>query len=70
MDREKSLLVECRNNAYLFGNPGLPVLAMTEHIREWHWVPEGEPYFRTTVYEEEISEELLIAMLAFPAMRF
>ena len=70
MDREKSLLVECRENAYLFGNPGLPVLALMERITEWQWVPAGEPFFRTTVYEENVPEELLAAMLAFPALRF
>ena len=67
---EISLLVECRENAYLFGNPGQPVLALTERIREWPWVPAGEPFFRTTVYEENVPEETLAAMLAFPAVRF
>lgn len=70
MSREKSLLVECRENAYLFGNPGQPVIAMTERISEWPWVPEGEPFFRTTVYEDNIARELLAAMLSFPALRF
>ena len=65
---EKSLLVECRGNAYLFGNPGQPVLALTERIREWPWVPAGEPFFRTTVYED-VPEELVLAMAAFPAVR-
>ena len=67
---EGSLLVECWENAFLFGNPGQPVLAMTERISECPWVPVGEPFFRTTVYEENVAEELLAAMLAFPAMRF
>ena len=67
---EGSLLVECRENAFLFGNPGQPVLAMTERISECAWVPVGEPFFRTTVYEENVTEELLAAMLAFPAIRF
>lgn len=70
MDREKSLLVEYRENAYLFGNPGQPALAVTERITEWPWVPEGEPFFRTTVFEDKPEEELLTAMLAFPALRF
>lgn len=70
MERENALLVECRGEAYLFGNPGQPVIAMTERIREWPWVPEGEPFFRTTVYEENLPEEALTAMLAFPAVRF
>ena len=33
-------------------------------------VPAGEPFFRTTVYEENVPEEMLAAMLAFPAVRF
>ena len=67
---EANLLVECRDGAYLFGNPGQPVTAMTERIREWPWVPAGEPFFRTTVYEEAVPAELLTAALAFPALRF
>ena len=67
---EMNLLVEYRDNAYLFGNPGQPVLAMTERIRDWPWVPAGEPFFRTTVYEENVPEELLATILAFPAVRF
>ena len=70
LGRDSSLLVECRENAYLFGNPGQPVLALTERIQEWTWVPAGEPFFRTIVYEENVSEELLVAILAFPAVRF
>ena len=70
LGRDSGLLVECRGEAYLFGNPGQPVLAMTERIREWPWVPSGEPFFRTTVYEENLPEGYLTAMLAFPAVRF
>ena len=70
MGPEMNLLAEHRENAYLFGSPGQPVLAMTERIGEWPWVPAGEPYFRTTVYEENVTEEALAAMLAFPALRF
>ena len=66
---EVNLLVEYRDNAYLFGNPGQPVLAVTERIREWSWVPQGEPFFLTTVYEE-CKADLLTAMLAFPVLRF
>lgn len=66
--REMNLLVECRENVYLFGNPGQPVLAVTERIREWPWVPAGEPFFRTTVFED-VPEELMLAMAAFPAVR-
>ncbi len=70
MAGDKALLVECRGDAYLFGNPGQPVIAMTERIREWPWVPAREPFFRTTVYEDKLSEGALMAMLAFPAVRF
>ena len=70
MGAERSLLVECRENAFLFGNPGQPVLAATERISEWSWVPVGEPFFRTMVYEENVAEEVLAVILAFPAMRF
>ena len=69
MGGDVNLLVECRDNSYLFGNPGQPVLAMMERIREWPWVPAGEPFFRTTVYEE-CAPGLLLGMLAFPALRF
>ena len=64
-----NLLVECRESVYLFGNPGKPVLAMMERIQEWPWVPAGEPFFLTTVYEE-FAPGLLLGMLAFPALRF
>ena len=70
MAGENVLLVECRGNAYLFGNPGKPAIAMTERIREWPWVPAGEPFFRTIVYEEDLPAEAVTAMLAFPAVRF
>ena len=67
-----SLLVERRNGAYLFGNQGMPVLAMTERIEEWQWLPgrDYEPYFLTTVYEENVGRELLMALLSFPMLRF
>ena len=61
--------MECRENAFLFGNPGQPALAMTERISECAWVPVGEPFFRTVVYEDVV-EEVLAALLAFPALRF
>ena len=69
MSPSGSLLVECRENAFLFGNPGKPVLAMTERISECAWVPVGEPFFRTVVYDD-VTEEVLVAMLTFPALRF
>ena len=70
MGGEINLLAEYRDGSYLFGNPGQPVLAVTERIREWPWAPAGEPFFRTTVYEENVPENLMSAILAFPAVRF
>ena len=70
MGSELNLLTELRGNAYLFGNPGQPVTAMTERIREQSRMPAGEPYFRTTVYEAQVPEEVLFSMLAFPALSF
>ncbi len=69
MSADSSLLVECRDNAFLFGNPGQPVLAMTERISECAWVPAGEPVFRTIAYED-ISAEVRAAIVSFPALRF
>ncbi len=69
MNAEQSLLVECRENAFLFGNSGQPVMAMTERISECSWVPFGEPFFRTKVYED-LPEVVLAAILSFPALRF
>ena len=64
--------MEIRKDAYLFGKPMMPVTAMTERITETDWIPashmEVKPYFRTTVYEE-ISEEYLMMVLSFPALR-
>ena len=69
---DRSIQVEVRKDAYLFGKPMMPVTAMTERITEADWVPanhmEVRPYFRTTVYEE-ISEEYLMMVLSFPALR-
>lgn len=69
---DRSVQVEIRKDAYLFGKPMMPVTAMTERITETDWIPanhmEVKPYFRTTVYEE-ISEEYLMMVLSFPALR-
>lgn len=72
MKNSEGLLVERRNGAYLFGNQGMPVLAMTERIESWPWTPgaDYEPYLLTTVYEDNVTEELLMAILSFPALRF
>lgn len=68
----ESLLVERRNETYLFGNQGMPVLAMTERIESWPWIPGNgyEPYLLTTLYEGNVTESLLMAILSFPALRF
>ena len=69
---DRSVQVEIRKDAYLFGKPMMPVTAMTERITEADWIPanhlEVRPYFRTTVYEE-ISEDYLMMVLSFPALR-
>ena len=69
---DRLVQVEIRKDASLFGKPMMPVTAMTERITETDWIPashmEVKPYFRTTVYEE-ISEEYLMMVLSFPALR-
>ena len=69
---DRSIQVEIRKGAYLFGKPMMPVTAMTERISEADWIPkknlEVRPYFRTTVFEE-ISEGYLMMVLSFPALR-
>ena len=70
-NRVGGILVERRDNAYLFGKQGMPAVALTERIDEWPWTPPAcVPYFRTTVYEQGLGTELLMAILSFPAMRF
>ena len=68
----ESLLVERRNGAYLFGKQGMPVLAMTERTESWPWMPGPgyEPYLLTTLYEDNVTDRLLMAILSFPALRF
>ena len=69
---DRSIQVEIRKDAYLFGEPMMPVTAMTERVMEAEWIPnsrmEVRPYFRTTVYEA-ISPEYLLMALSFPALR-
>lgn len=69
---DRSVQVEIRKEAYLFGKPLMPVTAMTERITDAEWIPpksvEVEPYFRTTVFED-ISDEYLLTVLSFPALR-
>ena len=69
---DRSVQVEIRKDAYLFGKPMMPVTAMTERIAGAEWVPkknlEVQPYFRTTIFED-VSEEYLMMALSFPALR-
>ena len=70
-----NILVERRDSRYLFGNQGEPVMAMTERIDKWFWKPMSremtvEPYSKTTVYENRVTEEMLLAILTFPMLRF
>ena len=69
---DRSIQVEIRKDAYLFGKPLMPVTAMTERISEAEWIPmknlEVSPCFRTTIYEE-ISDVYLMMVLSFPALR-
>ena len=70
-----SLLAEKRKDAYLFGEQGMPAVALTERISEAEWMPEpgrmeAEPWFRTTFYEDSLSGSMLMAILSFPALWF
>ena len=71
--RNESIGIEIRNGAFLFGNNGMPVTAMTERIDRNGRTPqrgaEAEAYFRTVFYEE-VSEAFALMALSFPAMRF
>ncbi len=68
-----SLNVEERNGMYLFGEPGMPVAAITERITEAEWVPESgirmEPVFLTTFFEGAASEGFRMMVLSFPALK-
>ena len=72
--RTTSLFVEERKGMYLFGAQGMPVAAMTERISPDEAGElkegEGEPYFRTTFFDEIPGEGDLMLVLSFPAMRF
>ena len=69
---DRSVQVEIRKDSYLFGEPLMPVTAMTERISEAEWIPvkslEVKPCFKTTVFED-VSEEYLMMVLSFPALR-
>ena len=69
-----SAQVEIRDSDYLFGPPEMPATAMMRRITEAEWLPtvgmNVEPYFCTTVYEDDISPAFLMMVLSFPALRF
>ena len=69
-----SAQVEIRDGAYLFGPPEMPATALTQRITEAEWLPpvgtNVEPYFHTTVYEDDVSPAFLVMVLSFPALRF
>ena len=69
-----SAQVEIRDGAYLFGPPEMPATALTQRITEAEWLPpvgtNVEPYFRTKVYEDDVSPAFLMMVLSFPALRF
>lgn len=70
---EESVGIEIRNGAFLFGNEGMPVIAMTEKMDQTAWIPrrgaDAEAFFRTTFYED-VSEPFALMALSFPALRF
>ena len=69
-----SAQVEIRDGSYLFGPPEMPATALTERITKADWLPpigkSVEPYFRTKVYEDDVSPAFLMMVLSFPALRF
>ena len=70
--KEKSLQVEIRNGSYLFGQPGMPVTALTERTQgEGRLVRglEAERWFRT-VFFDPVGEGYMMMALSFPALRF
>ena len=75
MSNSVNLLAEKRKDIYLYGKDGAPATAMTERISEAEWMPprgrmKAEPWFRTTFYEESLTEEVMMAILSFPALWF
>lgn len=68
-----SMSVEERNGMYLFGQPGMPVAAITERLQEADWIPptgrQTGPAFRTTFFEREDSPGFQMMVLSFPALK-
>ena len=70
--KQKSMQVEIRNGRYLFGDPMMPVTALTERVSgESRLVrgQEAEKWFRS-VFFEPVSDGYLMMALSFPALRF
>ena len=65
-----TMLAEERNGMYLFGQHGMPVLAITERMKEADWAPVNmEPFFQTRFFDP-VSNGLKMMVLSFPAMKF
>ena len=68
-----SMIVQERNNMFLFGQQGMPVSAITERIGEAEWLPptamQIEPAFRTSFFDREDSPGFLMMVLSFPALK-
>ena len=65
-----TMLMEERNGMYLFGQQGMPVLAITEQIKEAERTPPNmEPAFQTKIFDP-VSEGLRLMVLSFPALKF
>lgn len=66
-----SVGIEIRDGAFLFGNEGMPVIAMTQRMEQTPRITghETEAYFKTTFYED-VTEAFALMALSFPAMRF
>ena len=70
--RQKFVQVEIRNGSYLFGDPMMPVTAMTERAHGESRLVRGmeaEKWFRTVFYDP-VSEPYMMMTLSFPAIRF
>ncbi|MBR3430607.1 MAG: hypothetical protein IKG87_10950 [Clostridia bacterium] len=69
---KKSIQAEIRNGSFLFGQPMMPVTAMTGRTQgAFHLIRglETESMFRS-VFFEPVSPEYRMMVLSFPALRF
>lgn len=70
--KEKSVQAEIRNGSYLFGDPFMPVTAITERISGEPRLVRGmeaEMLFRTLFFDP-VSDAYMMMVLSFPALRF